>query len=154
MPVVLDASAYLAYLGDEPGADVVEAAIAAGDLVISTVNILEVLNCLSDERPEVARVLERDAPRQELTELPRSIVVSGREWPLYSTAITLEPFTEADAWRAAVLRPLTRGLGLSFGGRACLALAHRLGAPALTADPSWLALDSTASGVEIRLIQG
>jgi len=154
VPIVLDASAYLAYLRDEPGADVVEAAIAAGDVVISTVNILEVLNRLSDERPEVARVLERDAPRQGPTELPRSIVVSGREWPLYSAAVKLEPFTEADSWRAAVLRPITRGLGLSLGGRACLALAHRLGALALTADPSWLALSSAAVGVEIRLIQG
>ena len=35
----------------------------------------------------------------------------------------------------------TRGLGLSFGDRACLALAQRLGGTALTADRSWARLE-------------
>lgn len=40
--VVLDASALLAYLFDEPGADMVSEALLAGD-VMSTVNLSEVL---------------------------------------------------------------------------------------------------------------
>ena len=37
----------------------------------------------------------------------------------------------------ARLRPITRPQGLSLADRACLALAARLGVPALTADRSW-----------------
>jgi PIN domain nuclease of toxin-antitoxin system len=41
----------------------------------------------------------------------------------------------------ARLRALTRAYGLSFGDRACLALARRLGLPALTAERAWAELD-------------
>jgi PIN domain nuclease of toxin-antitoxin system len=50
-------------------------------------------------------------------------------------------FTPEDAWRAGLLRRMTRGLGLSFGDRACLALGQRLGLPVLTADRLWASLD-------------
>jgi PIN domain nuclease of toxin-antitoxin system len=39
------------------------------------------------------------------------------------------------------LRITTRGRGLSFGDRACLALANSLGATILTADRTWAGLD-------------
>jgi ribonuclease VapC len=41
-------------------------------------------------------------------------------------------------------------LGLSFGDRACLALAKSLVAPALTADRSWARLDL---GIAIEVIR-
>jgi ribonuclease VapC len=41
-------------------------------------------------------------------------------------------------------------IGLSTGGRACLALAARLSAPALTADKSPTKLDA---GVEVRIVR-
>jgi ribonuclease VapC len=132
LALVLDASALLAHLRDEPGADVVGEAIAGG-AAISTVNLAEVFS----------RSADRGADPQELAAtLTRSGLLDG--------AIAVEPFTAADAIDAARLRPLTRDAGLSLGDRACLALARRLGAPALTADIAW---QGVAHGVELRPIR-
>lgn len=60
------------------------------------------------------------------------------------------PFDRELALSAGLLRSATRSKGLSLGDRACLALAHRLGVPALTADRQWAGLDI---GVEIQLIR-
>jgi ribonuclease VapC len=125
---VLDASALLAHLRDEPGADVVAEAIASG-AVISTVNLAEVFSRVADRGGDPAKLVA------ELTE-------SG----LLDGAITVEPFTAADAIDVGRLRPLTRDAGLSLGDRACLALARRLNAPALTADTDW---QGVAHGVEL-----
>lgn len=119
MTAVLDASALLAYLQDESGAEVVAEAIAEG-AVISTVNLAEVLS--------------RSAGRGvDSVELAARLFESG----LLDGAITVEQFTVADAIDTAARRPLTRDAGLSLGDRACLALARRLDAPALTADSAW-----------------
>jgi ribonuclease VapC len=125
---VLDASALLAHLRDEPGADVVAEAIASG-VVISTVNLAEVFSRVADRGADPAKLA---------AELTQSGLLDG--------AITVEPFTAADAIDTARLRPLTRDAGLSLGDRACLALARRLGAPALTADTAW---QGAAHGVEL-----
>jgi ribonuclease VapC len=129
---VLDASALLAHLRDEPGADVVAEAIASG-AVISTVNLAEVFSRAADHG---------DDPAKLAAELTQSGLLDG--------AITVEPFTAADAIDAARLRPLTRDAGLSLGDRACLALARRLDVPALTADTDW---QGVAHGVELRPIR-
>lgn len=130
---VLDASALLAYLGDEPGADVVADAIASG-AVIGTVNLAEALSTLA------ARGRQPSEVAAELTDRG-----------LLDGAITVEQLTRADAIETARLRPLTRSAGLSLADRACLALATRRSATALTADRAWaeLSLD-----VEIRVIRG
>jgi ribonuclease VapC len=129
---VLDASALLAHLRDEPGADVVAEAIASG-AVISTVNLAEVFSRVADRGEDPAKLAA------ELTQIG-----------LLDGAITVEPFTAADAIDAGRLRPLTRDAGLSLGDRACLALARRLDAPALTADTDW---QGVAHGVELRPIR-
>jgi len=129
---VLDASALLAHLRDEPGADVVAEAIASG-AVVSTVNLAEVFSRVADRG---------DDPAKLAAELTQSGLLDG--------AITVEPFTAADAIDAGRLRPLTRDAGLSLGDRACLALARRLDAPALTADTDW---QGVAHGVELRPIR-
>ncbi|MGI5837051.1 MAG: PIN domain-containing protein [Chloroflexota bacterium] len=54
------------------------------------------------------------------------------------------------AYSTGLLRPLTKGLGLSLGDRACLALARSLGLPAITTDRTWAKLDI---GVTIRVIR-
>lgn len=113
MAPVLDASALLAHLRDEPGADVVAEAIASG-AVISTVNLAEVFSRVADRGGDPAKLA---------AELTQSGLLDG--------AITVEPFTAADAIDAGRLRALTRDAGLSLGDRACLALARRLDAPAL-----------------------
>lgn len=129
---ILDASAMLAYLRDEPGADLVAAAVAAG-AAISTVNVGEVLSRVADRDADPARVARQMTDRG-----------------LLDGAIAVEPFTTADAVEVARLRPLTRDLGLSLGDRACLALARRLDAPVLTADSAWAKLDLPLDLRQIR----
>jgi len=58
--------------------------------------------------------------------------------------------THEDAVTIGRLRPATRGLGLSLGDRACLALGLRLGLPALTADGAWAGV---SVGVRVELIR-
>lgn len=132
MPSVLDASALLAYLREEPGADVVTDVIADG-AAISTVNLAEVFSRSADRGADPAKLA---------TTLTESGLLDG--------AITVEPFTVADAIDAARLRPLTRDAGLSLGDRACLALARRLDSPAVTADAEWQRIPH---GVELRQIR-
>lgn len=129
---VLDASALLAYLQDEPGAEIVAEAVAEG-AVVSTVNLAEVLGSAAE--------LGRE-PRDLAEELRRSSLLDG--------AIAVEPFTAVDAVEAARLRRDTRRLGLSLGDRACIATATRLEAPALTADAAWGELDLDLELRQIR----
>lgn len=60
------------------------------------------------------------------------------------------PFDEELAYRAALLRTMTKSAGLSLGDRACLALAERLGVPAVTADRAWGGLQI---GIQVDLIR-
>jgi PIN domain nuclease of toxin-antitoxin system len=119
---VLDASALLAYLGDEPGAEVVANAVAVG-ATLSAVNLAEALSTAAARGADAAQLF---------AELSTAELLGG--------AVTVEPFTTADAIETARLRPLTRSAGLSLGDRACLALAIRLRAAVLTADSGWSAL--------------
>lgn len=69
---------------------------------------------------------------------------------LIDAGLEIIPFSVADAELTAAWREPTRALGLSLADRACLALAHRAGRPALTADRSWSDLDL---GVDVTLIR-
>jgi PIN domain nuclease of toxin-antitoxin system len=129
---VLDASALLAHLNDEAGADQVEEVLVRGS-AISAANLAEVLSKLS-----------------EVDEDPASIVESLRRQGLFGTKLSIEPVTEEDAVTIARLYRATRTYGLSLGDRACLALAIRLGLPALTADRAWSRLKV---GVKIETIR-
>jgi ribonuclease VapC len=129
---VLDASALLAYLRDEPGADVVADAIAGG-AAISTVNLAEVLERATKHADDPARLAGQ-----------------MRERGLLDGAISVESFTDEDAIEVARLRPETRARGLSLGDRACIALARRLRLPALTADTAWSRLDLDVALRQIR----
>ena len=128
---VLDASALLAYLRDEPGAEVVADTIAAG-AAISTVNLGEILSRIADRGGDPVDVARRMTDRG-----------------LLDGAIAVEPFTSTDAIEVGRIRPMTRKHGLSLGDRACLALARRLELPAVTADTAWSKLDL---GLELRQI--
>jgi PIN domain nuclease of toxin-antitoxin system len=126
--VVLDASAVLALLFEETGAEVVRAHLRTG--VIGAANLAEVLAKLSDHGLPTLEAI-------------RAVAILGLE---------VAPMTEAQAQRSAELRPLTRKAGLSLGDRACLALAAELSAPAVTADRSWDAV-ACASGVSVQVIR-
>jgi ribonuclease VapC len=128
---VIDASALLALLQDESGADEVVEAISAG-AAISTVNFSEVL----------AKLAEHGQP---------AVVAVGAIHEAAEGALRIEPFTEDDAAEAAELRPRSKAQGLSFGDRACLALAARFEVPAVTADRQWGSLPEV--GVAVKLIR-
>lgn len=130
---VLDASALLAYVHDEPGADAVEEALAARAWM-NSVNWVEVLSKLVDESGQ-----DVDSILNEL-----------RKRGLPGGLLTLLPLTVEDAQAMARLRPVTRAFGLSMADRACLALAIRLGLPVLTTDRVW---HEISLGVAVRLIR-
>jgi PIN domain nuclease of toxin-antitoxin system len=124
--MVLDASALLALINAEPGAQRVEAVLP--DAVMSAVNLSEVVAKLGD-----IGITEREAWEEAADLVPRIVA-----------------FDTDLARRAARLRPKTRALGLSLGDRACLALAELLTTPVLTADRTWRKLDLD---IDIRFIR-
>jgi len=123
---VLDSSAILSVLNEEPGADVVIARL--DDAFVSTVNYAEV----------VAKLVERGGTLAHAHAALRSIVV------------TTVDFDIGLARRTGALRAETMKRGLSLGDRACLALAEREGIPAMTADRSWI---GAVAGIQIQLIR-
>ncbi len=129
---VLDASALLAYLNDEAGADVVEEALLRGS-AISAVNLAEVLSKLA-----------------EVGEDPQDVTENLRGRGLLGGNLVVSPLGEEDAVVIARLHRGTRAHGLSLGDRACLGLALRLKVPALTADRAWLRLKVAAKIEPIR----
>jgi ribonuclease VapC len=116
---VLDASALLAYLNDEAGADLVEQALLRG-CAISAVNLAEVLSKLADVGED---------PKEVTSNLERRGLLGGK--------LMVSPLSADDAILIASLQKSTRAHGLSLGDRACLGLALRLRLPALTADRAW-----------------
>lgn len=126
--VVLDASAVLAVLLREPGSEAVIAELDAAHL--GAVNLGEVLTRLSDGSVGVAPALD-----QVLRLRP-----------------AIHAFDLAMARLVGDFRPVTKALGLSFGDRACLALARTLCMPVLTSDRR-LAEAAAATGLDIRLIR-
>jgi ribonuclease VapC len=126
--IVLDASALLALTRREVGADKV-AEILAGS-VMATVTLSEAVGYYARSGASVAEI------RTVFDVLP----------------IERVPFDEELAYVAGLLLPKTRPAGLSFGDRACLALALRMDAKALTADRAWSRI-ADAIGVEIELIR-
>lgn len=125
---VLDSSAVLAVIFDEAGADRVAEHLPGAR--ISTVNAAEVMT----------KLIDLGMPKEEVDAIFEDL------------QLTIVPFEVDHARESARLRPLTRSAGLSLGDRACLALAGRLDAPALTTDKAWGRLDS-AVGVTVELLR-
>jgi ribonuclease VapC len=124
--VVLDASALLAVLRSEAGRERVEPVLEGA--VLGAVNLSEV----------VAKLIEDGVPEMAVREA------------IDPLELDIHPFDREQAYAAGALRRQTRSQGLAFGDRACLALAQRLGAIALTADRSWARLEL---GVSVELIR-
>ncbi|WP_070154016.1 type II toxin-antitoxin system VapC family toxin [Sphingobium phenoxybenzoativorans] len=126
MTCILDTSALLAVILDEPGIERVRPHL--GSAQISVVNLCEVYTRLFEAG------VPRDAAEREIARFE----------------LRVRSFRETHAIETAMLRSQTRHLGLSMGDRACLSLAKINGLPILTADRAWAQLDI---GVDIRLIR-
>jgi PIN domain nuclease of toxin-antitoxin system len=125
--IVLDASALLAVLNREAGADKLTPQLLSA-ATSSTVNLAEVHGKLVDRG-----LSPRDAWEATLSPIREAT-----------------DFTADHARTAGNLIAQTRALGLSLGDRACLALGLALGAPVYTADRSWKNL---RLGIRIHVIR-
>ena len=110
---VLDASAVLALIRDEPGGNKV--AEHVGRAAISAVNLQEVVKEL------LVSDLNISVIREVLGEL----------------RLEVRPHDADAAYAAAALHEQTREFGRGLGDRSCMALALALNVPAITADREW-----------------
>lgn len=124
--VLLDASAVLAVLLDEPGADRVREALADG--AISAVNAAEVVGSLAD----------LGLPGEAAEAVFQGLMIESRD------------FSAAAGRDAGRIRAQMRARGLSLGDRACLAEARQSRLPVLTADRAW---EGLGLGVDVEVIR-
>ncbi len=123
---VLDASALLALLNDETGAEIVQEVLP--DAVISSINFSEVVTRLA------------------LFGMPVNTVHDT----LDILGLEIIPFDATLAYDIGDLAIATKHLGLSIGDRACLALAKNTERTAVTADKIWSKVNTS---VTIKLIR-
>ena len=123
---VLDASALLAWLVQERGADIVGEVLPRA--VISAVNLSEVL-------------YRGQSLGRNVATLPARLGHLG---------LRVEPFTAEDALIATDIFARDRRHVLSLADRCCLATATRLGLPAVTDDRAWATLDLEVEVVAFR----
>jgi PIN domain nuclease of toxin-antitoxin system len=124
--VVLDASALLALINQEPGFDKVAAVMSTA--CMSSVNVAEVVSKLMDKG-------FREVEIREIFEALKLLII---------------PFDEEQGFIAGLLRADTKSLGLSLGDRACLSLAIQQKLSVLTADRVWAGLQL---GLNIQMIR-
>ena len=124
--VVLDASALLCLLNDEPGAGRVVEVLTRS--VMGTTNLAEV----------VSKLRERGLSLEEVREA------------LGGLHLDVRPLSPSQAMIIGDLRPATKPLGLSVGDRACLALALDLDAELFTTDADLASADSGVSITDVR----
>ena len=121
----MDASALLAWLREEPGADVVAERIAGSH--VSAVTLSEVLQ----------KSLASGADAEGLAD------------DLLAVGLLVADFGAQHASIAAELWASTRLLGLGVADRACLATAVVLEVPVLTADRAWAGIEREGLFVEL-----
>ena len=127
MTVLLDASALLALINEEPGADRVEKVLA--DDAISSVNAAEVASKLN----EFGWSADEIAPL------------------FHHLQLDIVSFDLNTALASGQLRSVTKKLGLSLGDRACIATGLATHYRILTADKSWAQLK--IRGVSVKCIR-
>ncbi len=125
---VLDASALLAYLFDEPGAEIVAKLLDAGNALVSSVNYAETVSKLIDRK------------------MPEEVVKITME----NLGLEVVSYDEQQALLTGFFRKSCLSYGLSLGDRACFALARVNNFPVLTADRVW---KEVSLGIEVSLIR-
>lgn len=113
--VILDASALLALINNEKGADKVEPLI--GRIIMSSVNIAEVASKVYDTLGQY----DEDKCKLSIEPFVNTIV----------------DFDKSLAFIAASIRAKLQDKSISLGDRACLATAIQLELPVYTADKAW-----------------
>ena len=126
--VVLDASAILAVLFREPGAELVERFYLHA--IVSSVNLSEVAAKLCD----------------------RGMAAGDVAGFLSGLDLDVRGFDETQALLAGSLREATRSQGLSIGDRACLALGITEGVAVVTTDRIWSVI-SHRIGVRVIVVR-
>ena len=123
--IVLDASALLALIQEEQGAEVIKPLLKFS--VMSTVNVAESLTAL--QRTGIS-------PQEAL------ILISD-------IIMTIVPFDLEQAGIVAELQSKVQHKGLSLGDRACIALGIKLQVPIYTADKVWAQLQLNNANVKL-----
>ena len=123
--VVLDASAVIAVLRDEPGAEIVIA--HAGDALISAVNLQEVVKAL----------------------LVRGVTIGVARDMIGELHLEVRAHESADAYASAALHDATKQFGAGLGDRSCIALGIASGLPVITTDRNWRKI--AIAGLEVVL---
>ncbi len=124
--VVVDASAWLAFLRVEPGAEVAAKHLLFGTM--SAVNLSEVLETCVHNELAVNKVLAL----------------------LKNWGIEIVPFNTQQATIAAEIKWQTGERALTLSERACLSLARSRGIPVLTSNREWSKLDLGIEVIQIR----
>jgi PIN domain nuclease of toxin-antitoxin system len=125
---VIDTSAVFADLNEEAGAE--EARRWLRDAAISAINLQEI----------VSKALDKGVPGEKIPTLIEAL------------RLDVHSLDHELAFAAGLMRDATKRVGLSHGDRACLALARKLGLPAVTADRAWAEI-AEATGVKVVLIR-
>lgn len=125
MSIVVDSSALIAFVKDEPGADVVQEALS--DAMVSAVIFAECLSKLANQG------YDADTARTRFL----------------TAGLIVQPLALQDVERVLSLHALALR-GVSLADRVCLALALDRGVPVLTGDRVWADLGLM---LEVRLIR-
>ena len=124
---VLDSTALIAVVEQEPGCKRVEELLY--NSAISAVNLAESVN----------KLVKRGSPAQAVRDVFMELKLSVEDW------------SEDLAYQSAEFTPFIKSHGLSLGDRACLTLAKKLHATAVTSDRAWRRVPSL--GVRVMIFR-
>jgi PIN domain nuclease of toxin-antitoxin system len=139
--VVLDASAGLALLREEPGAEAVDEVISAA--IMSSANYTEVISRL------IAGGVGADEDDAGARQVADTLIALG---------LTLAPVNTETAAAAGLMYHWSQTCGLSLGDRLCLATAEHLHTPedpvsVYTSDQAWARIPSEILTSTITMIR-
>jgi PIN domain nuclease of toxin-antitoxin system len=125
-PLIADASAVIAYLDFEPGADLVARHLP--EITITAVNLAEIVSVLT------LRGIKKEWIETRVLRVFDRVIAFDRQLATVAGSLVV----------------LTQEYGLSLGDRACLAAGVVMDAKVLTADSAWGKLNL---GIDIHLIR-